>query len=254
MATSVAPSHGPRTRPLERRDLAVYGLVLLAAGAWLALWLGGDRLHGGHGAHAAAPGLLGFVAAWTLMSVAMMLPTTLPLVAVFRQVVARRRNRATLALLLAGGYVAVWSAAGVAAYAITTGWGALAAQSAWLQGLAGFGQAGLLLTAGAFQFSSLKYRCLDRCRSPAGLVMAHWRGGREALRSFHLGVLHGLYCVGCCWALMLLMLAASANSLAWMMGLGAVMAIEKNTPWGRAFVAPVGVLLIAWGGVLIAIR
>ena len=108
--------------------------------------------------------------------------------------------------------------------------------------------AGLLLLAGAFQFSTLKDRCLKQCRSPLGFVTHYWRtqGGRGG--AFLLGVRHGAYCVGCCWALMLLMFAVGAGNLGWMLALGVVMAVEKNLVWGRRLSPVVGVALLLSGG------
>jgi predicted metal-binding membrane protein len=111
--------------------------------------------------------------------------------------------------------------------------------------------AALFLVAGLFQFSRLKYRCLDQCRSPMSFVTSRWHGRRERWQSFRIGIDHGVYCVGCCWALMLLMFAASAASVVWMLVLGAVMAIEKNMPWGRRLSAPVGVALLAAGAAMV---
>jgi len=105
--------------------------------------------------------------------------------------------------------------------------------------------------AGAFQFSRLKYRCLDKCRTPLSFVIEHWRGRAQTWQAFLLGAHHGLYCVGCCWALMLLMFVVGAGSLGWMLLLAAAMAVEKNMPWGRRLSAPLGVALLAWAALLV---
>ena len=93
--------------------------------------------------------------------------------------------------------------------------------------------------------------CLHRCRSPLGFILAHWRGRRERLAAFRIGLHHGLFCVGCCWSLMLLMFAVGVGSLGWMLGLGAVMAAEKNLPWGRRLTTPLGLLLLGAGTALV---
>jgi predicted metal-binding membrane protein len=105
----------------------------------------------------------------------------------------------------------------------------------------------VLVLAGIYQFTPLKYHCLDQCRSPLAFITARWRGRRDALAAFGLGVDHGLFCLGCCWSLMLLMFAVGVGSLGWMLGLAAVMAVEKNLPWGRQLSAPVGLGLVASG-------
>jgi predicted metal-binding membrane protein len=111
--------------------------------------------------------------------------------------------------------------------------------------------AGPLLVAGAFQFSRLKYRCLDKCRAPLSFVVQHWRGGDSRAQALVLGAHHGIFCVGCCWALMLLMFAVGSGNLGWMLALGAVMAIEKNVPWGWKLSKPLGTALIAWGVLIV---
>ena len=108
----------------------------------------------------------------------------------------------------------------------------------------------VIAMAGAFQFSALKHRCLDKCRTPLSFVIEHWRGAAPQREAFALGAHHGLFCVGCCWALMLLMFAVGTGSLGWMLLLAAVMAIEKNLPWGRRLSAPLGVALLGWAAVL----
>ncbi len=107
--------------------------------------------------------------------------------------------------------------------------------------------------AGLYQFTPLKDHCLDQCRSPLSFVLGHWRGTRERLHAGWLGVHHGLFCVGCCWSLMLLMLVVGVGNLGWMLVLGAVMAAEKNLPASRRLSKPLGVLLLAWG-VLVIVR
>ena len=231
-------------------------LAGLATSAWAALGLLGASAYGPALGHAAGPtaGPLGvrlalFVLGWTLMSVAMMLPTSLPLVtAVHTMVSGAPRAMAWLA----AGYLAVWGLFGVAAWLADAGLHALVARSAWAAGRADLIPGTLLVAAGLFQFSPLKYACLTECRSPIGFVVRHWRGRSAAERALRLGVTHGLYCVGCCWALMLLMFAVGGVHLGWMLALGAVMFVEKAVRWGRLVTAPVGVTLALWGVALLA--
>ena len=98
--------------------------------------------------------------------------------------------------------------------------------------------------AGAFQFSRLKRLCLDQCRAPFSFINRHWRGGAARRQSFMLGVRHGLFCIGCCWAIMLLMFVVGMGSLGWMLAIGALMATEKNASWGRRLSAPLGIALL----------
>ena len=122
------------------------------------------------------------------------------------------------------------------------------AVNAWLFGAA------VLIVAGSFQFSSLKYRCLEKCRAPLSFLSQHWRGTGQSARAFLLGAHHGLFCVGCCWALMLLMFAVGTGNVGWMLGLAAIMAIEKNLSWGRRLSTPLGVGLLVWGVSIAAVN
>jgi predicted metal-binding membrane protein len=103
----------------------------------------------------------------------------------------------------------------------------------------------VLVGAGAFQFSTLKDACLRECRHPSGFLVRHYRHGAAA--AFGIGVRHGVFCVGCCAGLMLVMFAAGISNLAWMAPLAALMYVEKATAWGRRIVAPVGITLLALG-------
>jgi len=183
--------------------------------------------------------------AWLLMSTAMMLPSTLGLLAAFRGLARRRADGARLTALLLAGYMAAWLAFGLLAHGLGLALGVLAVPPSWLA-LNGWAiGAAILLAGGLFQFSSLKFRCLDGCRSPLRFILAQWTGRRPARESFAIGLGHGAYCVGCCWALMLVMFAVGTANLGWMLLLAAAMALEKNSPWGRRLSRPLGLALIA---------
>ena len=163
----------------------------------------------------------------------------------------RRQERSQLIILVIAGYLGVWIAFGVAAHAADWGLHEMVERSPWLEANAWVIGTGTLILAGGFQFSRLKYRCLDKCRAPLSFVMQYWRGRHDRRNALLLGIHHGVFCVGCCWALMLLMFAVGVGNIAWMLVLGAVMAVEKNMPWGRKLSAPVGVALLAWGGLIL---
>jgi len=230
------------------RIVLVGSVSLLAAAAWFALWVFGAALHGPVHHHQAGVALAWlFVGGWTVMTIAMMLPTSLPLIMTFHTIAGPRRDRPLLVTLVIVGYLAMWAIVGMVAYMSGVVGHQLIMVSSWLQARAYMGGALVLLLAGAYQFTALKYRCLDKCRSPLSFVLGHWHGQHDRWHSFRLGFEHGLFCVGCCWALMLLMLGVGIGNLGWMFVLGAVMAIEKNMPWGRQLSAPLGVLLVISG-------
>jgi predicted metal-binding membrane protein len=239
--------------------------VALTISAWVALWmwdagpyarylrhtgwadlpLVGAICREAPGASAPLAALL-HSAAWLLMIAAMMLPTAFPLLDTFSRMTRARENRRTLMAFLIGGYITAWALFGFVAHAVDAALHGWADQSsAWLAHGWLIGAASIAL-AGVYQFSSLKHRCLDKCRSPLIFITDHWRGRNARRESFRLGVSHGVFCVGCCWALMLLMFTVGTGSVGWMLALGAIMAAEKNFSWGRLIGTPLGVALVAW--------
>jgi predicted metal-binding membrane protein len=234
--------------PRRDRTILVGSLVALAAVAWLALWLWegspyGHYLHHSAGGAMALEGAL-FAMGWVLMIVAMMLPSSVPLVLTFRALVGRRAHPERLVALLLCGYLAIWGAFGLAAWLADR---VIHAAVAAVPPLAAYPQviiATTLLVAGLWQFSPLRDRCLEECRSPLGFVMNRWRGVSERTESFAMGVAHGAFCIGCCWSLMLVMFGVGLGSLTVMLALGAFTAVEKNLPWGRRLTRPLGVGLV----------
>ena len=192
-----------------------------------------------------------YLVGWILMTVAMMLPTTLPLLEIFRRLTARRRERSRLVALVITGYLSVWAGFGVAAHLADWVLHEVVERSAWLEANAWLIGAATLFLAGGFQFSRLKYRCLDKCRTPLSFVTEYWRGRHDHRNALLLGINHGLFCVGCCWALMLLMFGVGVGNVGWMLGLGAIMAVEKNVPWGWKLSAPLGLALLGWGSLIL---
>lgn len=192
--------------------------------------------------------------AFLLMLSAMMLPTTYPLLAMFRRITATRPDGAWLVVVVVGGFLGVWFAYGVVAHTVDSGLRALAARSTWLASNGDLAAAGVLAAAGLFQFSALKYRCLDECHAPFGFVSARWHGRAPSLEALRLGIDHGVFCVGCCWALMALMFVVGVGNVGWMLALAVVMAAEKNLPWGRRLRTPLGLGLIGWAVALLVLR
>lgn len=195
-----------------------------------------------------------YVIGWTLMSAAMMLPTALPLIGLFARMTAPRPDQGRLLALVVAGYLLIWGAFGLAAHVADAGLHQIVAASPWLA-LNGWAIGAVVLAiAGAFQFSALKYHCLDRCRTPLSVINHHWHGREPRHDALRLGLSHGLFCVGCCWALMLLTFVVGTGNVGWMLALGAVMAIEKNFRWGRRLSAPLGIALLLWSAAILTLH
>lgn len=173
--------------------------------------------------------LVPFLVGWTVMMTAMMLPSVAPLL-----LLHRRARRGTT--LLAGGYLLVWAATGVAAYA--------AARFVDLGGRSGVA-AVILIAAGLYQLTPLKIVCLRRCRNPRDFLMQRWHGGR--LGVMRLGLEHGVYCVGCCWVLMVVLVLAGAMSLAWAAVIAVIVFAEKVLPRGEIISRVLAGGLVAFG-------
>ena len=246
----------------DERPFLVIALGLVGL-AWVALYLWGASPYAHYLSHDSielmvsgsqfwAAGLL-FAGGWTLMVIAMMLPTSLPLISVFRQVTRSRTDRTRLVFLLIAGYLAIWLLFGVVVHAIDLGVHQIAGAVTVLQNAPWVLGAGVFAIAGAFQFTELKYRCLDKCRSPLSFVTSYWTGVNEWRNSFALGVHHGIFCVGCCWSLMLLMFAVGHANIAWMLILGVIMGAEKNLKKGRALAKPLGIGLLIGAGLIAAV-
>jgi len=138
----------------------------------------------------------------------------LPLITLFYGLTRSRRNRVQLVALLIAGYLTVWVLFGFLAHLGDLLVHKMAHQVAWLEANTWAIGAASLAIAGLYQFAPLKYACLDKCRSPLSFIVERWRGRREHMQSFQLGVRHGLFCLGCCWSLMLLMFAVGSGNVA----------------------------------------
>jgi predicted metal-binding membrane protein len=234
-----------------RRDRAILAgsLGALAIVAWMSLWLWDASPYRAYLGHAGGAGPLPLEAAlfslgWVLMIVAMMLPSSIPLVVTFRALVARRRQPAMLVGLLLLGYLVVWTAFGLGAWIADRGIHAAVEAIPFLAAYPQLILASTLLVAGLWQFSPMRDRCLDECRSPLGFVMNRWRGVGERREALAMGIAHGAFCVGCCWSLMLVMFGVGLGNATIMLALGGLTAVEKNMPWGRRLSRPLGGLLI----------
>ena len=186
---------------------------------------------------------------WAVMMVAMMVPSAAPMILLFATVNRRRREQSRPFVstgVFLSGYLVIWS---LFALGATLGnWGLHQASllgSMMGESSSGYLGGGLLLTAGVFQFSRLKYVCLTHCRSPLSFLMSDWREGAGG--AFKMGLEHGRYCLGCCWVLMALLFVLGVMNLVWIAALAAFVLAEKVAPAGVKVSRVTGVLLIAWG-------
>lgn len=227
------------------------GLLVLASWGVLAVWglspFAGLLEHRrvGHWDLPLLASLFVFVLSWTLMTVAMMLPGSMPLIHLFQKMVQVRENGRRLVSLLISGYLAVWLLFGAVAVLGISLLQAIMERSMILSPHAGGIAAVFLFVAGVYQFTPLKEMCLSACRSPYTFLNSRWHGRSPQREAFLLGVGHGLFCVGCCWTLMLLMFVVGGINLGWMLIIGAVMAVEKSSRRGHYLTRPLGLVLIA---------
>ena len=186
--------------------------------------------------------LLLFLVAWQAMIAAMMLPSSLPLIRFFDAVSRQHERSAGARAAFLAGYAAVWTGFGLLAFLGDVGVHRTVEAVPWLTARPWLVAGSVLALAGAFQFSDLKEQCLSKCRQPGPYLLAHYRRGRAA--AFRLGLGHGLFCLGCCWTLMLVMFAAGVAVLWWMAALTAVMVYEKTGRHGRALTPVIGLALL----------
>ena len=226
----------------EARELSVTGIC-----ECLGMQMGGNT-----GGAWSAFTLLPLFFMWAGMMVAMMLPSATPMILTFAAVSRNRRRQErpyVPVTIFVAGYVAIWTAFSVVA--ALAQWflhraallsPAMASTSAWLGGL-------LLLAAGIFQFTPLKHACLTQCRAPFDFIMTRWREGAGG--AFRMGVEHGLFCAGCCWALMSLLFVAGVMNVLWIAALSLIVGLEKLLPRGFWLSCATGVILTGWGAWLI---
>jgi predicted metal-binding membrane protein len=189
-----------------------------------------------------------FVAGWTIMMAAMMLPSALPMIGLYAATQRNTTSSNPTALpvaLFTLIYLGLWAVTGVPIYLASVVLSLLASD------VRAYAIAGLLVAAGTFQLSPLKQVCLRRCRSPLGFFLGHWRGGwRGALA---MGWAHAAYCLGCCWALMVVLVGAGAMGLVWVLLIAAIVAGEKLLPRGEWIARAAGLALLLLGAA-VAVR
>jgi predicted metal-binding membrane protein len=185
---------------------------------------------------------------WAAMTLATMLPTAGPMILTYAEIAdtaARKREPVVSPLVLTAGYITIWLGFAFAAAALQ--W--VLARAGWLDGGSASRLAGgaIFIAAGLYQFSALKQSCLTQCQRPFPFFFSNWTEERSGV--FQLGLRQGLYCLGCCWAMMLVMFAIGTMNVAWMAALGVLMTIEKLSTTAR-FSHAVGAAFAAIGSVM----
>jgi predicted metal-binding membrane protein len=238
---SSAPDPTGRILRHERLILAGGIALLVALGWWFLLSGAGMTMAGMH-----APPFAAVLFMWWLMMAAMMLPSAAPAILLYARVRQMRGGDGTIpqSWVFLAGYLTLWLLFSLLA---ATAQHLLAGPSMALDNP--LAEGALLIAAGVYQLSPLKTACLGECRSPAQFISRHWRPGWTG--TLRLGLLHGAYCVGCCWALMLLLFVGGVMNLLWVVGLAGIVAAEKLVPHGIWLGRIVGVGLIIWGTLLL---
>jgi predicted metal-binding membrane protein len=242
-------STGSEASRLDRARLVLLGALLgLAVVAWLVT---NDRMGGMESMPGMALGSLGFFATvWVVMMAAMMFPAVAPTVLAYDRLreghrAAGQGATADATALFVAGYLGMWTAAGLAAYALFEAVRAIdPAFLAWDE--AGrYLTGGVIVTAAVYQVTPLKRACLAECRGPTTFLGERWSDGRSG--ALELGIRHGAWCLGCCWALMAALFAVGVMSLGWMALIAAFIVAERLLPWATAARRVVAVSLLALG-------
>jgi predicted metal-binding membrane protein len=255
MAADAGPpaehEHAPAPTGLPAAAWGLVSAVLLVVGlAWAITWRTADafdelvmlQLRG-----AAPADTLLYLLLSGVMMVAMMLPSALPMVATYRGLAARDEDGGPAGVrtgLFTIGYVAVWAFFTSVALVVLAALG-------WMGGMSAgrFVPGALLVAAGLYQFTAWKAFCLNHCRTPVGFVMHHWRSGAGG--AFRMGSGHAVYCLGCCWLLMLVLFVAGAMSILWMGLFAGLVLVEKVGSRGLAFARVTGIVSVVVGALVL---
>jgi predicted metal-binding membrane protein len=236
-----------RTREAKRLPLAALGVSAIA---WMVLFaVAGSHLYG----MSMSPGetigsMLEFLGTWETMVIAMMLPSSFGFFVLFQTATGDSRSSTVRSVALCVGYSLVWLVVGCVAVIMSDTLYRLDGLSIWLGSHANVLAGGVLALAGYYQFSTLKRRCLVICSHPANFFMRYYRRGMG--NAFMLGLRYGLVCLGCCWALMTVMVILGGDSLYMMMVLTVIMFAERAMGWSNRFASTVGLTCVALGALV----
>jgi len=262
--TAVTKSASPQgLGPLERPRVVILGalLVLAAVGWGLVIWQAGNDssmsmpMHGdgkmGLDLTMGMAALL-FLATWVAMMVAMMFPAAAPMILLFDRLERGKREAGRSyvpTMYFVGAYLAIWTVFGVLAFALAGGVERLAMDADWITGewarIGGF----LLIAAGLYQLTPLKEVCLSKCQSPMSFLMTAWRDGKVG--AVQMGILHGGYCVGCCWLLFVILLPLGVMNVAAMIVIALLVFGEKTLPVGHRLARVAALVLVVYGVVVV---
>ena len=247
-------SAGEVRRAAARRDIWLPAVLLILAGLgwwWSAVSagdMGGDAMAMDGMPMEPQPTMsfVAFLVAWVAMMAAMMFPAVLPVVRLYARAAAN--GQAAPVAVFVGGYIALWGLVGIPAYFAWTRLSEpLMEGSPWAGRVAG----GVAVAAGLYQLTPLKSVCLRHCRSPLSFFMRHGKHLDRPTGAFVAGGRHGVFCVGCCWMLMALLIAFGAMQLAWMLIFAVLILLEKAAPFGEQLARVTGAVLVVLGVVLL---
>ncbi len=194
--------------------------------------------------------LVVFLACWQVMTVAMMLPSSMPMVSMIVHAGRQQRRPQAVPAAFLAGYAVVWTAFALVAFVGDTQIHWLVHHWFWLDTHSWVIGATTFAVAGVFQFTPLKGRCLKQCRSPLSFCVCYYRKGVGA--AWRLGLRHGMFCLGSCWALMLVMFGLGVGSLVWMAMLAGVLVVEKTFPGGQRLRPVIGIILLGLSALWLA--
>jgi predicted metal-binding membrane protein len=264
MASAGVPAASALERIIRRdRLLLSFGLVAIIALSWIYLinasagmrsMLSQAEMHAAMGMaemQSWPRELAALFIMWAVMMVGMMLPSAAPLILLILGVYRRRDDRHTRlnSLLFLGGYLLVWTLFSLVAASGQIALHRAALLSAEMEARSGILAAAILIITGVYQWLPMKGACLSHCRSPLSFLSHHWREGRAG--AVRMGFVHGLFCVGCCWALMALLFIAGVMNLLWVAAIAVFVLVEKLSRQGLLFGRVAGVLLVGWGAYLL---
>jgi predicted metal-binding membrane protein len=238
----------PERSPLRLSPVSIAALLLgLALISWIVTF---DRMRGMDAGPGTDLGGLGwFLGIWVTMMAAMMLPSVAPMVLAFARVTKERSRRSQAAFVptwvFLAGYLAAWTAYGLVAYGVFRLVVAVAGDVLAWDRAGPYVAGGAIIVAGLYQLTPVKDVCLRHCRTPLHFLLHDWHEG--ATGALRMGFAHGLYCVGCCWGLMIVLFSLGVMSLVWMAAIAAVIFAEKVLPYGERLTRVIGVAFVALG-------